>query len=118
MTYVISFRKHVLAVQRKERLNFKETAKRFGIGIASLTRWHRKLEPSGRPEKAYKIDMEALRRDVIEHPDDFLFERAGRFNVTANGIHQAMKRLGISYKKNAATPEGKRRGTYRISAKN
>lgn len=87
MTYVLSFPKHVLRIQQKETLSFKETAKRFGIGIASLIRWHKKVEPSRRPEKAYKIDREVLRRDVIEHPDDFLFERAGRFNVTGNGIH-------------------------------
>lgn len=118
MTYASSFRKHVLAVQRKESLTFKETAKRFRIGIASLTRWHNKLEPSGRGEKAYKIDMEALKQDVLERPDDFLFERAARFNVTSNGIHQALKRLGISYKKNAMPPESRRRGSYRISGKN
>lgn len=107
-----------MEVQRKESLTFRETAKRFSIGIASLIRWHKKIEPSGRPKNAYKIDMEALKQDVIDRPDDFLFERASRFNVTANGIHQALKRLGMSYKKNTTTSQGKRRGTYQVSGKN
>src|SRR5687767_12337096 len=117
MTYPLKFRKHILAVQSKESLTFRETAKRFSIGIASLIRWHKNLAPSGRLKKAYKIDMEALKQDVIDHPDDFLAERACRFKVTGNGIRQAMKRLGISYKKNTTPSQSGRRGTYQISGK-
>lgn len=118
MAYPVNFRRHVMEIQRKESLTFRETATRFGIGIASLIRWHKKLELSVRVTKAYKIDMEALRQDVIDRPDDFLVERASRFNATANGIHQALKRLGMTYKKNTAPPQGGRKGTYQVPGKN
>ena len=118
MTHPLSFRKHVLQVQRAESLTFRETAKRFKIGVASLIRWHNKLEPSTRLREAYKINMEALKADVAERPDDFLHERAARFGVTANGIHRALKRLKITYKKNTATSKSGRKGTYGVSRKN
>ena len=38
MCYSIDFRKKVLSVREKENLTFKQTAVRFDIGIASITR--------------------------------------------------------------------------------
>ncbi|WP_227686341.1 IS630 transposase-related protein, partial [Psychrobacter immobilis] len=37
--------------------------------------------------------------DVEQHPDDYLYERARRFNCSKTGMHNALKRLGISQKK-------------------
>ncbi|WP_227675048.1 IS630 transposase-related protein, partial [Psychrobacter okhotskensis] len=41
--------------------------------------------------------------DVKEHPDDYQYERARRLNCSKTGIHHALKRLGISQKKDFRT---------------
>lgn len=45
-----------------------------------------------------------MRKDVEDYPDDFLYERARRFKVTAAGIHLALKRLKLSRKKTLKHP--------------
>ena len=39
MTYPISFRRKVLSVREQEKLTIVQTAARFCVGIASVTRW-------------------------------------------------------------------------------
>ena len=106
MTHTLSFRKHVLKIKDQENLTFKEASERFKVGIASLVRWSKKIEPkTHRNKPATKIDREALRRNVEEHPDAYQHERAKRFGVTRCGIWYALKSLGVSYKKNAGAPQ-------------
>ncbi|MGP5361653.1 IS630 transposase-related protein, partial [Psychrobacter celer] len=38
-----------------------------------------------------------------EHPDDYQYERARRLNCSKTGIYHALKRLGISQKKELRT---------------
>ena len=64
MTYSIDFHRKVLSVQKSEKLSFKETAERFQIGIDTVTRWHRRIEPQQSGSRRRKIDKEALLRDV------------------------------------------------------
>ena len=112
MTYPLSFRRHVLATKARDKLTFPETAARFSIGIASLVRWSRDIEPKPyRRRRGLKIDMEALAQDVRDHPDAYQHERAARFGVTRKAIWQALKKLGVTYKKSDAPPEGGRRRT-------
>ena len=102
MTYPLKFRQQALAVRKKENLTFKQTAERFGVGIATVMRWHKNPQPVIKRHKpATKINMELLAEDVVARPDDFLYERAERFGVTGTGIAHALKRLKISHKKNA-----------------
>lgn len=101
MTYSLDFRKKVLAIRAKEGLSFVEAAKRFGVSVNSIFLWSKRLEPKRTKNRpAIKIDYEALRRDIEEHPDSYNYERASRFNVSTSGIVWAMKKLGITYKKN------------------
>ena len=60
------------------------------------------------------MNMEALRKDVIERPEDYQWERAQRFNVSVSCVQYALRRLGVSYKKNAKTSQGLRSGTYQL----
>lgn len=118
MTYSTDFRRKVLDIKEKEKLTTDETAKRFGIGTANFSRWDKNLEPKRtRNKPATKIDMEALKRDVELYPDAYHHERAGRFSVTEGGIRKALKRLGISYKKNAETSQSQRRRTASLPGK-
>ena len=50
MTHPVEFRRHVLSIKKKEGLTFEQTAKRFAVGIASLTRWNKTLAPKATRE--------------------------------------------------------------------
>lgn len=100
MTYSIDFRRKVLSIKEQENLNDEETALRFGIGTATLTRWKTKLEPQPtRNKPATKIDRAALAKDVEIYPDAYQYERAERLGCSQRGIGEALKRLKITYKK-------------------
>ncbi len=76
------------------------------------------MEPcTTRNKRATKLDMDKLAQDIELAPDAYQWERAKRLGVAERTIGYGLKRLGISYKKNTQTPEGKRRGTYSFSKK-
>ena len=111
MTYPLKFRYHVLSIREKEGLTLEETSKRFGVGRASLTRWLKRIEPDQSKPRKRKIDLEALRQDVRDHPDAYHYERAARFGVATNAIWQALRKIGVTYKKSPAPSKGGRRQT-------
>ena len=61
--------------------------------------------------------MELLAQDIQDNPDLYQYERAKKFKVTAWAIGAAIKRLKISYKKNAATSQSRRRKAFIILQK-
>jgi transposase len=104
MTYSIEFRRKALLIKEQDKLSFEATAKRFGVGKASVVRWSKQRESQRtRHKPATQIDMEALRQDVEEYPDAYQYERAQRLGVSQRGIGYALKRLGICRKKNLLT---------------
>ena len=116
MTYSTNFRQKVLAIKEQEGLTQAEAAIRFGIGVASLTRWNKCLEAGRtRVKPATKIDMEALSQDVKSYPDAYQYERAARLKVSQRAIGYALKRLGVSYKRNTVASESKRKRTTSLS---
>lgn len=118
MTYPSSFRRKVLFVREKEDLTIAEVANRFSVGIASVTRWIKNPEPKlTRDKPATKIDMEVLAQDVQDYPDAYQYERARRLGVSEKGIGHALRRMGVSYKKNVDTPPQVRRRTAYLSGK-
>jgi len=114
MTYSLDFRKRVLEVKKEEDLTLEEVAKRFKVGVASVIRWNKRLIPQSKRNKPEtKVNMEALKKDVKDYPDSYQYERAQRLGVSKNGIHFALKRLGVSYKKNPQSSEkGQREKIY------
>ncbi len=116
MTYSLDFRVKVLSVRETENLTISEVSTRFGIGIATVVRWIRRVEPHRpRIKPTSKINMIDLARDVREHPDSYLFERATRFGVSAQGIAHALRRMNITFKKNAEPSKGRRRTATSVS---
>jgi len=100
MTYSTDFRKKVLSIKEQENLTFGETAKRFGVGQASIVRWSQHIEPQRtRNKPTVKLNWEALAQDVEEYPDRYQYERAARFGVSRQGIAYALKQLKLSRKK-------------------
>ena len=105
--YNIDFRRLVLDFKNKHHLTFEETSERFGISIRSLFRWEKSIEPcSSRPRDPSKIQNQTLLDDIKNYPDAYLKERAQRLGVSISGIHDAMKRLNITRKKNFRTQKG------------
>src|SRR5947209_3381726 len=105
MTYSFDFRCKVLAVREKEGLSIRDTARRFDIGVATVRRWLKRIEARPAKTRRRKLDKQALLEDVKHHPEAYQYERAARFGVSPKAIWQALKKLGVSYKKNAATPQ-------------
>jgi len=102
MSYSLDFRRQVFKLNQKEELTFQELSDRFDIPIRTLFRWQKRIEPKVKRNKpATKVDMEALAKEVKEHPDLYQYERAKKFGVSQSTIFYALKRLKISYKKNA-----------------
>jgi transposase len=119
MTYSLDFRRKVLIFREKEGLTIAEVAARFDVGIASVTRWIKKPVPKkGRNKPATKINMEALAQDVKFYPDSYQYERAERLGVSEKGIGHALRRMGITYKKNSSASTSKRRRTAILSKSN
>jgi transposase len=110
MGYSIDFRKRVIETREKKKLSIKETSKLFGVASSTIQRWLERIEPcTTRNKPATKIDMEALKADVEMYPDAYQWERAGRLGVSESCVQFALKRLGVSYKKNASSSKGERR---------
>lgn len=115
MTYPVAFRKKVLAHKEKEGLTLKETSKRFLVGTTTISCWKKNLEPkAGRNKPATKIDMHLLQEDVAHSPDAYQYERAQRLGVSQPAICSALRRLGITYKKNAHSSQSRRRKAQRV----
>ena len=80
-----------------------EAARKFAVGEASVYRW---LKPGGLsyqrpgPTNGRKLDREALRRHVAQHPDLTQKERARHFRVSRHCIWYGMQKLKVSRKKN------------------
>jgi len=112
MSHPVSFRRHVLRIKEREGLSFVQVAARFSVGVASVKRWSKRLEPKPyERRKGIKIDLEALAQDVSDYPDAYQYERAARFGVTPKAIWKALRKLGVTHKKSDATSQGRRRRT-------
>ena len=119
MTYPISFRRKVLSIREKEGLTIAQVAERFCVGVASVTRWIKTPDPrTTRNKPSTRIDMEILAQDVKDHPDAYQYERAKRPGVSTQGINHALRRLGVTYKKNSTPPKGQRRRAAHLPGKN
>lgn len=108
MTYSVDLRKKVLEMQAKNNWDAKKTAEHFDISPMSVMRWNKKLEPKATRERPQiKIDLEALKKDIEANPSSYIYERAKKFNVSASGMHKAIKKLGYSNKKKSRAPKSR-----------
>ncbi|WP_413191391.1 IS630 transposase-related protein [Psychrobacter sp. AT9] len=81
-------------------MTFAEAAIFYNLSPTTIQNWKRLVHSrTTRQTKPYKILDDVLLNDVKEHPDDYQYERARRLNCSKTGIYHALKRLGISQKK-------------------
>lgn len=92
-----------------------EVSERFSVGVASVKRWSKRVEPKPyERRKIRKLDPVLLAQDVRDHPDAFQYERAARFGVSPKAIWQALRKLGVTYKKSPGAPKGGGRQTAHL----
>jgi transposase len=86
---------------------YEEARAELGVGVTTIKSWKRLLNETGSLEKrskqksASKFLDEELRAFVKEHPDATLDEVAEHFGGSTSGAHDALARVGISFKKRA-----------------
>lgn len=103
MTYSIDLRKQVL-LSIKDGMTIREAAIFYQLSTSTIHSWQQDLVPKTTRNKApTKIPNEALLKDVEQYPDDYMYERAQRLGCSKSGIESALKRLGISQKKELRT---------------
>ena len=103
MTYSIDYRKQVLS-SIADGMTIREAALFYGLSTSTIHSWQQNLAPKTTRNKApTKIPDDALIEDVKKYPDDYNYERARRLNCSKTGIFNALKRLGISQKKDLRT---------------
>ena len=106
MTYSADFRAQVIKSVKSKDMSIREACTFYNISKTALQRWLK--NPSikqTRNKPPSKIPNDVLLNDVKEHPDDYQYERARRLNCSKTGIYHALKRLGISQKKDLRTPK-------------
>ena len=117
--YSVHVRKKIIEIKINGKLSIREAARRFGISPNTVYKWGKKIEPKGwRKQRVSKIDMKKLAEDVINNPDAYQYERAERLEVSQAAVHFGLKRLGVTYKKNARTSKSKQRKACYVFAKN
>jgi transposase len=80
-----------------------EAARRFQVSRASVYNWLSKedglsyLRPG--PRHPRKLDWDALRQYIQDHPDLMLKEYAEHFSVSSGAVWKACHRMKLTYKK-------------------
>ncbi len=122
-SYSVDFRACVLrkldeGMARAEVLDF------FNISPATLTIWLRKQRETGDISpvkrgryKTRKLDDTALLNYIKYNNDRTLVEIAEHFNVASSSVHERLKILGISRKKNHALRRTKRTKKASVSSR-
>ena len=85
----------------------KDTCEVFGISRSTLNEWLKlrretgsaHLRPRPKTRRNRKVDEQALRAYIAEHPDAYLHEIGAHFGVSAAAICYACQRFGINRKK-------------------
>jgi len=114
MSYDVKLRERALAYWANGHTMAK-TAATFGVSESALKAWKLQLKQTGNLEKKTlqrtfkKIDPEKLQTYLTEHPDAFLKEIAQVFACTDVAVLKAMKRLGITRKKNHSISRNKQK---------
>lgn len=101
MTYSVDLRKKVVALVR-DGGSQREAARHFDISLWCVRDWlaRKDLKPQQQGvSRQRKLDKEAVRAHVRDHPDAILRERAAYFGVHISSIGWALRRLKLTRKK-------------------
>jgi excisionase family DNA binding protein len=122
MSYSLDLRERAIALLNTG-YSLRAVAELLGVHNRTVSHWKKRAAegrlPPAYPRKrgAYRINDEALEAHLKSHPDAYLQELAAVAGGTAQGIRDALKRLGISRKKrpHATKSATRRRGQATLS---
>ncbi len=101
MTYSVDLRQKVVAFVR-DGGSQREAARHYDVSLWCVRDWlaRKDLQPQqkGVPRQR-KLDQEAVRAHVRDHPDAILRERAAHFGVHVSCMGWALRRLKLTRKK-------------------
>lgn len=118
VTYPIQFRKKILKC-KSEGLSYRKLYRRFGTSPTTIRSWEKQLEPKKTKNTPWKkLSKDGLKNDVEQYPDSYHYERAARLGVSKTGIFNALKSLGVTYKKNTQSSQGRSRKKIYFLPKN
>lgn len=113
MSYSVDLRERVVAFVANGASKCEAT-RRFGVSRWCVYNWLSReclqAQKMG-PKAPWKLNLEALKAHIEEHPDAYLRERAVVLGVSDFAIRCGLKRLGIHRKKNAAVSREKRQSS-------
>jgi transposase len=84
-----------------------EASSLFGVSIRSICRWMKLKQETGNlnarhvPRSPHKLPNQELLEYVKANPDRYLREIADHFKCGISSVFDALKRLGITLKKNS-----------------
>ena len=106
MTYSLDLRQRVVEFVETKG-NISGASKLFKISRSTIYQWlaREDLRPTQVKRRKRKLDWEALKRDVEQHPETQLSKRAQKFGVRPSAIHYALKQMNITRKKSSCDTE-------------
>ncbi|MGG2143849.1 IS630 transposase-related protein [Symbiopectobacterium sp. RP] len=99
-------------------LRCEDPSFRWAASIKSIYSTRPQIESKASTMRQRKIDKSELIKGVEQYPDAYQKERAERFGVCQKAIWQALKKLGLTYKKNSTSSESRRKRPASIPTKN
>ena len=105
MAYSVDLRKKVMNYIDRGN-SIRKTSEVFTVGTTTIKEWKKLRTETGTLEKrplerkSSKICPDRLVAYINEHPESFLAEIAEIFQCTPQAVFYALKRLGITRKKN------------------
>ena len=105
MAYSVDLREKVMDYMDSGN-SIRQTSKVFGVGTTTIKEWKKLRTETGTLEKrpldrkSPKLSPDRLVAYINEHPDSFLEEIAEAFGCTPQAVFYALRRNGITRKKN------------------
>ena len=104
MTYSADFWAQVIKSVENKDMSIRQACTFYNISRTTLQRWLKnQVIKQTRDKPPNKIPNKLLLKDVAQYSDDYMYERAQRLGCSKSGIEIALKRLGISQKKDLGT---------------
>lgn len=103
MAYSLDYRQLILS-KLESGASYRALARDYNLSKTTIQKWKKDINRKLRISKPLKIDNDKLREDVAMYPDDYQHERALRFNCSQRAIGIALKRIGITQKKDINSP--------------
>ena len=109
--YAVGYREAVLDFYYNNH-TYRETSEAFDISQATLAGWIKKQRETGSLNPCYrgsepKIDREALRQYMDEHPDAYQYEVAEVFGCSQSCICHNLQKIGYTLKKKTTVTQNR-----------